>query len=328
MLLLAGSISGCGSLGYLAHLGLGQARVLLDRETLTPTRIEKLSGAERRGLDWLTRARAHAESLGLSHSTSYRHVIERSPIHVVVAAPPDRLELATWWFPFAGRVAYRGYFDSERAQRFAQGLAEQGLDTLVRPALLYSTLGFFDDPIPLEVLGWSEIDLVDVVIHELVHETVFVPGDTAYNEALATFIAERATLALFAGNPAREADARKIFEDRRSFALLLDALAEELTALYSEIASPEEARRRREPVFKRFQTEVFQKRTWRTQRYAGFPQASLSNAYLGSHRTYTATLPCLEQQLTGLAEDLEEFIRLHRDEPERAREGLASCRAR
>ena len=314
-------LAACSSASYLTHLGLGQMSVLLDRERLTQERIAALTPQERSGLEVLQRAQKFAEALGLNPSTSYRHLIDRegrNALSVVTVAPADRLEPLTWWFPIVGRVAYRGYFDAERAQRFADRLADVGLDSYVRPAALYSTLGFFDDPVPRSMLLWPHFAIVNILTHELVHETIFVPDDIDYNEALATFIAHAATLEFFADR-ADETDAeRRSFADDKTFAALLEGLAAELEVLYAEVASEAEARIRREDIFLRYRKDVYPAQEWKTRRYSGFAEAPLSNAYLLANRAYLGALPCFEARLAEQDGDLRALIRTEIDAPGRS----------
>jgi predicted aminopeptidase len=266
------------------------------------------------------KARAHGEALGLRKSTSYRHLIERDEparIHVVVAAPADRLEPVTWWFPIVGRVAYRGYFDVERAIRFQQQLLQRGLDTYVRPAILYSTLGWFDDPIPRELLRLDASEIVDTILHELVHETIYTSGDTTYNEGLATFIAQYATLGYFAEEPALREAAQRRYADEQLFARLISDLTRELEVLYQETRNAEEARRSRKVVFRRYQEEVHPSLSWQTKRYQGFPKGELSNAYVLANQTYLGDIPCFEAELRELGGNLGAFIAKHRKKPGR-----------
>jgi predicted aminopeptidase len=256
--------------------------------------------------------------LGLAETSSYRHLIERGPqgaVQVVVAAPADRLEPVTWWFPVTGRISYRGFFDPLRAERFADGLAQRGYDVNVRPALLYSTLGVFDDPIPREMLGWERFERAGTLLHELVHETVFVSGDPDYNEGLASFVERHATLAFLAGDEAAAAEARQAFEDSDRFAALLARLEGELAAAYSVVDGPAAARRAREPIFARYQREEYAAIPWNSDRHAGFRAAELSNAWLVARRTYLGDLPCFARELEELGNDLHAFIRAHREDP-------------
>jgi predicted aminopeptidase len=299
------------------HLGVGQARLLLSREPLTPERVAGLSSPEQAALAALRRALELGASLDLARTTSYDALVEadRGTVHVVVAAPANRLEPLTWWFPISGRVSYRGYFAKERAERFAAGLAEDGLDTYVRPAPLYSTLGFFDDPIPREALSWPEPDLVETILHELVHQTVFVPGDLEYDEALASFVAHHATAAFYASQPAQSAQVANRLADELAFARLLEGMRAELEQAYRGVDEPEAARARRAPIFARYQGEEFARETWRTERYLRFPELALSNAWVVANRTYVSLLPCFEAELAALGGDLAAFVRAHREDP-------------
>ena len=326
-LLLALAAPAC-RVGYLAHLGAGQLRTLLDRRLLDDEALAELSEPERRALDELRDALRFGTSLGLARTTSYRHLIERGPdgaVQVVVAAPVDRLEPVTWWFPVTGSISYRGFFDPARAQRFAAGLAGDGYDVYVRPALLYSTLGVFDDPIPREMLTWERAERIGTVLHELVHETVFVSGDPDYNEGLASFIERRATLEYLAADPAATLQARRDFDDADHFAALLMRLETELGAAYAAAANPEAARRAREPIFARYQREEYAAVPWNTERFAGFRDAELSNAWLVARRTYLGTLPCFARELESLGGDLRAFVRAHREQPGHRMPGCAEA---
>jgi len=306
------------SLAYLARLGVGQARLLLSREPITPDLIASLEPAEQHALERLRDALAFGGSLGLARTTSYRALVgdrESGLVHVVTAAPANRVEPVTWWFPITGRVSYRGYFQKERADGFAAELAREGYDTYVRPAPLYSTLGWFDDPVPRAVLSWPENDLVDTFLHELVHQTIFVPSDVAYDEALASFVAHHATLAFLADQPEARARAEAGFADELMFARMLAELRDELERVYASAADPEQARALRVPVFSRYQGEVHAALPWRSRRYARFPELTLSNAWLVAHRDYVAELPCFEAELATLGGDLAGFVRAHRDRP-------------
>lgn len=305
-------------MGYLAHLGAGQIRTLLDRQLLDGRALAALSEAERSAVAELQAALRFGASLGLAETTSYRHLIDRGPqgaVQVVVAAPPDRLEPVTWWFPVTGRISYRGFFDPGRARRFADGLAHDGYDVHVRPALLYSTLGVFDDPIPREMLGWERGERIGTVLHELVHETVFVGSDLDYNEGLASFIERHATLAFLAGDPAAAERFRLDYGDLDRFAALLARLEAELQQAYAGVEGADAARRIREPIFARYQHEEYAALPWTRDRFDGFRDAELSNAWLLARRTYLGALPCFEREFEALGRDLPAFIRSHRAQP-------------
>lgn len=300
----------------------------MERERLTPERVASLEVEERNRLKLLLEAREFGTSLGLSHSSSYRHLSERddeSAVRVVVAAPPDRLEPVSWWFPLVGSVTYRGYFDPAKADRFAAKLEAKGLDTYVRSAMLYSTLGWFDDPIPRGVLSWSDADVVDVGIHELVHETLYVASDTAYNEALATFIAKEASLLFFRDDPEQTRQAGRIFSDRVQFAELLNRLTEELDRFYASAPSEAEALEGREEIFRSYQHQHFDELAWQTERYSRFPTQTLNNAWVVAQTTYLGELDCFAAWFESLGRGLEALIEAVIEHPGEVPLDLEAC---
>lgn len=190
-------LSGCNP-GYFWHLTEGHLslmgerrdleKVLADPE-LDQARREQLVYA-RHVLDWA------AEEVGLSARGSYRSYVGLERDWVVwnlFAAPEFSLEPHRWCYPVAGCVSYRGYFDRRRADRAAARLREEGLEVYGAGAIAYSTLGWFDDPLTTTMLRLGRPALAELLLHELVHQRLYVAGDTRFNESLATAVAEEAT---------------------------------------------------------------------------------------------------------------------------------------
>ena len=67
-------------------------------------------------------------------------------------------------------------------------LRQQGLDTYIGGVEAYSTLGWFDDPILSSMLRWDDDQVAATIFHELAHQQLYLPGDTAFNESYATFV--------------------------------------------------------------------------------------------------------------------------------------------
>ena len=159
----------------------------------------------------------------------------------------------------------------------------------------------------------------------MVHETVYEPSETGYNEALATFIAKEASLLFFAGDRERRLEAERIFADRLRFADLLDRLSAELDAFYASVGTTQEALAGREAIFERFQHEEFEKLDWQTKRYASFQSRSLNNAWLLAQTTYLGELDCFAAWLERLNGDLEALIRAVTEQPGHVPLYLAAC---
>jgi predicted aminopeptidase len=256
-LLLAGAIAfvvACGGprgAGYLLRAGWSEARLLLRRQPITALLAEPdLDPALRERLELVLAAREFARDLGLrvgDSYTTYADVDRDETVYVLSAAYRDRLEPYTWWFPIVGRVPYRGFFDRGAAEEAARRLAPSDLDVDVRPAITFSTLGWFADPLLSTVADDPPVPLVETVIHELFHSTVYVPGEAAFNESAATFAGHRGAIAFFCDGPHADAahctEARHRWRATRARAAVLGRLASRLRRLYA--SDPPVARRER-----------------------------------------------------------------------------------
>jgi predicted aminopeptidase len=192
-LVLAPMTTGCRA-GYVARLAVEEARYLASAEPAVRLLERAEDPARREALEALLAVREFAQREGLSVGGSYRKVADTgaaAPFHVVTAAWPDRLEAYTWWYPVIGAIPYRGHFSRPPAERDAAALVARGLDTRIVEASGYSTLGWFNDPLPSSVLAGGRWAVVITVLHELVHQTFFAPGQVAFNETLATAVAWR-----------------------------------------------------------------------------------------------------------------------------------------
>lgn len=185
--------------------------------------------------------------LSLPDDGSYRcyaAVGRRAVTWNVVATPELSIEPVTWCFPFAGCVAYRGYFRRAGAERFAAGLAADGLDVTIREAIAYSTLGWFDDPVLDTFLALDDWQLAGLLFHELAHRLVYAADDTAFNESYATAVEELGLERWLAarGDPQQIAEVRAALDEERRFDALRLAARGRLDELYRSTA-PEQTKR-------------------------------------------------------------------------------------
>jgi predicted aminopeptidase len=256
-LLLGLSTSGCYA-GYLARAAYEGARILWNREPI-PKVLEHrdISADTRAKLETVLAVRKFAaDDLGLDVGGAYQTVSpvdRRAIVQVVMAAPPDSLEPYTWWFPIVGRVPYRGYFDPADATAAASELEADGYDTMVRPAVAFSSLGFFNDPLLENLLKLDKVELAGVIIHELFHRTYFIPSNVMFDESAATFVGSAGAAAFFEkteGNTSADAiAARGVLDSDLKFADFMLAAQARLLTIYVSDADRDLKLKHREPAF-------------------------------------------------------------------------------
>jgi predicted aminopeptidase len=327
-------LAGCG-VGYVARAGYEEARLLWRREPIAVLLARPdLAPALRAKLELVEAVRAYAAGrLGLHVGGRYDSlatVDADQVVHVVSAAPRTRLEPITWWFPIVGRVPYRGYFDAADAEAFAADLERQGNDTLVRPAIAFSTLGWFDDPLLSTMLRDEETRLAETVIHELTHATRYVPGQVAFNESLATFVGLCSAERFFAerGEAERATQVAARWADAQTFSTALAVVVARLQQAYA--GGIDEARR--QALFAALQAEVAA-RQWLTPEYAAFWRRPINNAVIVHDRLYADRLPLFDAALACAGDDLPATLAAvltaidDHDDPWAAVRALATCAA-
>jgi predicted aminopeptidase len=191
---------GCAAPGYLFQAAQGQLDLACRARPIqraiddpsTPPRVRGL-------LAEVPSIKAFGIGYGLTPTKSYETYVPLDRprvVYVTTASDPLAFRPRKWRFPIVGSVPYLGWFDPEEAKRFAAELAAEGLDSEVRGATAYSTLGWFSDPVLSSMLpdGPATLaGLVDVVLHESVHATVYVPGQSTFNESLAEYVSDGLT---------------------------------------------------------------------------------------------------------------------------------------
>jgi predicted aminopeptidase len=272
-------IQGC----YVLHLAGGQLHLINDQKPL-PEAIASEQDAQRRALlgevDYIKRFAR--EVLGFTPDDSYTgyYEVEHGYLTLVLsAAPRDRLEPATRWYPFAGRVPYRSFFDEARAKRAQRELEADGFDTFLHPSAAYSTLGFFRDPITSPMLdrsppcppqegkahvmdGCRLAGLSETLLHELTHRHAYAPSHTDFNEQLASFVGRKAALQYLMWRGFYDSTLRNRLEvgygRQQAFEKLVHQASDELEALYAKDLTLEQKLSQRAPIFERLAQQASQ----------------------------------------------------------------------
>ena len=186
-------LGACADLRYYAHVTHGESALLLQRRPVKkviadPATDPKL--ATRLQLSQVAR-RFASQELDLPDNRSYTYYVElHRPFVVwnVFATPRFSVDAVLQCFPIAGCVAYRGWFDEQKARSSARQLQAQGNDVYLGGVPAYSTLGWFADPILSSMMRWDNDELVGTIFHELAHQLIYVKNDTAFNESYAMFV--------------------------------------------------------------------------------------------------------------------------------------------
>jgi predicted aminopeptidase len=247
-------ISAC----YVSRAGYEEGRILWNRKPIDVA-LERgdLPANVREKLQTVLAVRKFAaeklgENVGGAYE-SYANVDKGAIVHVVMAAPRDSLKPYTWWFPIVGRVPYRGYFEESEATAEAAKLEAQGLDTMVRPSVAFSSLGFFRDPLLTNLLNLDRVELAGVLIHELFHRTYYAPSDAMFNESAANYVGSAGAVAFFAATDGEHAPstiaARGILDSDLKFGRFMLKEQARLLDIYMANLPPAELEKRREAAF-------------------------------------------------------------------------------
>jgi len=311
-------LAGC-QVGYLFNSAYNQmsllnSRVPVDEALKDPT----LSAEDKRKLLLAQKARDFAEKdLHLKATKNYTSFVKLNRpyvTYVVSAAPQWKLEHYEWSYPFVGKMPYRGYFNEPDAKEEEADLKKEGLDTYMRGVSAYSTLGWFHDPILSSMLRYKDYDLVNTIIHETVHATLYIKHEADFNERMAVFMGNKGAELFYlkeegVASPTL-AEIKKDNDDDKVFSTFI---SKELISLgqwykdFPEADRNEEIRKKRiAEIQDRFGKEVVPQ--LKTKNYLKFQTLALNNARLLVYKTYMQDLKDFEALYQAVGQDFGKFI--------------------
>ena len=328
-------LAGCSSVGYYAQAIHGQCQILHRKQPIEKLLADSKTPPElKERLNLVLRIRQFAETeLKLPANGHYRHYADlgrRFAVWSVYAAPEFSLEAKAWWYPVVGRLEYQGYFDEGKARRFGAKLEREGFDVHVGGVEAYSTLGWFRDPVLNTFLFNDDTELADLLFHELAHQRLFVGGDTDFDEAFATTVADEGGERWLRarGDSAELARHREAVARRQQFLALVAGARASLKKLYAAIESaPCDApdcdqvgcascacagwKREKTLVFEQLRQDYTEtKAHWGgNAEYDGWFNQPLNNALLNTVDTYYAFVPAFQRILAAQGGDLEKFYK-------------------
>lgn len=316
VLALVSGLCGCTNIGYYYQAVEGQMQVwnrsrpiaqVIDDTHTSPQVRERLS--------LVLRVRDFASGeLALPDNGSYRKYADLERPFVVwnvFAAAEFSVAPKEWCFPFAGCVGYRGYFSQARAEQFGEELRQKGLDVFVTGMPAYSTLGWFDDPVPNTVMRYPDAELARLIFHELAHQVVYVPGDTVFNESFAVAVELEGVDRWLArdGDVAKRA-AFDLYQQRKgAFIDLVMKYRDSLKTLYASAASDAEKRQKKAETFAAMKAEYLTlKSSWGGYAdYDRFFAEELNNAHLVPVAIYSELVAGFRRVLAENGGDFKRF---------------------
>ena len=218
---------------------MGQNRLLRARKPIEAVLLDPATSLEiRERLILVLQVREFAIELGLDVREQYTSFVEWPGdriVTTVVAARPGTVTPAGFHFLLLGELPYKGFFDRELADKESEALRAKGLDVCEFGVSAYSTLGWMDDPITEPMLRQEPGQLVEVILHELVHATVYLKGHANFNESIASFIGEEGSVLFYENSyqPERGHRRRLEIEDARRVDAALLRFRGEVSTLYS-----------------------------------------------------------------------------------------------
>jgi predicted aminopeptidase len=297
---------GCLATEYLPQAAVGQRDLERRARDIDELVAEgRVAGRLRRLLSLVPVIKAFGERHGLSQTPNYTkfvHVDRSAAVWVVSASSPLAFRSRSWSFPVVGSFTYLGWFQRDAADRFAAGIAREGLDVDVRGAGAYSTAGFFEDPIVSTMIAPGKLglgELADTVLHEMTHSTIFVRHQSTLNESVAMFVGGRLATDYLDETLGAAADETRAYvnyeRDADARGSKMKAAYDALAALYASEEPDAQKLADKSTILTRLHDEIHFRRP-------------INNATLIQYRTYHSGQEELGRLLDACGHDFRRFI--------------------
>lgn len=274
--------------GYLWQAFAGQMK--LTSRTRPIVDVLKDARTPPRTRDLLTQVpliKKYAESVGLKATRNYEDYVAwdgPAVVWVVSASRELQFESVTWSFPIVGSFSYLGWFDRDQAIAHRDEMRAEGFDADVRGAPAFSSLGYFKDPVISTMWNPDDPDAIgefaETIIHESVHATLYIPGQSMLNESIAQYLAEQVTPGfLRAQGGDIESHYKAQNEKSEKIQLRYQRAYRDLAALYADSSRDEAAKRARK-------AEVLAELKQDLEKAGVHSKRELNNAVLIQYKTY------------------------------------------
>jgi predicted aminopeptidase len=308
--------SGCQVTYYLknaySQISMLNSQVPIEKALKDP----KLTEEQKKKLILSQEVREFAESeLHLKNTDNYTGFVQLDRpyvTYVVSAAQKWRLEPHLWRFPIVGEAPYKGYFNEADAKEEEQNLKAKDLDTYLRGVSAFSLLGWFRDPFYSSMLSYSETQLVNTLIHETVHATLYIKSSADFNERLAVFLGNKGMELFYLKTEGPDSpNLKKAKAENEDDKVFSKFISEEINALEewykTQDGKDEELRTKRiKEIQTRFQEKI--ESQLKSKYYSKFPQMPLNNARLLMYKTYMQDLGDFEKVYQQSGSDFGRFL--------------------
>ncbi len=280
---------------------------------------DSLSLEQKRKIELSQKARIYAfEKLKLIKTENYNSFIELKRPYVtwvVHAAEKWQMKNYEWVYPLIGSMPYKGFFNEADAKTEANEMLKNGFDTYVRGVSAYSTLGWFTDSLLSSMLRYKDHDLVNTIIHEITHTTIYIKNNSDFNERLAVFIGGKGSELFYKDLEGENSPTLNLIaqenEDDRLFSEFITKELTDLEKWYIEnpqaVAKDETARMARlNQIHENFEKKLAP--NLKTKSYMKFTKEKMNNARMGLYKTYMKNLNDFEDAYKRHDSNLLKFI--------------------
>lgn len=306
---------------YGARQGYGQVRIVWEARPIEEYMNDpQFPDSLKDKLKLIQEIRKYAiDSLGLKDTKNYKTLFDQKGeeiMWVVQACEPFELKPKMWDFPIVGSMPYKGFFEKQKALDEKARLEKGGYDISIRNPGGWSTLGWFTDPILSDMLKRNEGDLASLIIHEMVHATVFIKDNVDFNENLASFVGDTAAYYFLASRYGKDSQQFTQYvqedQDYRKYSRHILRGTQSLDSLYQSLKSEESVeikKQKKEAMILHIMNSVDTLSLFRPRK-ANAKGRLPNNTYFMSYHLYQARQDNFKEELDNdFGGDLKQYIK-------------------
>jgi len=306
---------------YGARQGYGQVRIVWEARPIEDYMNDpQFPDSLKNKLKLIQEIRKYAiDSLGLKDTKNYKTLFDQQGqeiMWVVQACEPFQLKPKMWDFPIVGSMPYKGFFEKQKALDEKARLEKDGYDISIRNPGGWSTLGWFTDPILSDMLKRNEGDLASLIIHEMVHATIFIKDNVDFNENLASFVGDTAAYYFLASRYGKDSQQFTQYvqedQDYRKYSRHILRGTQALDSLYQSIQADEPIeikKQKKEAMISRIMNSADTLSLF-SPRKANANGRLPNNTYFMSHHLYQARQDNFKEELDhDFDGDLKRYIK-------------------